>query len=236
MTNSIKTPYAAKQLCACFVVICATVLLISSASAQGVLRIEAAKVEAAKDAAPQPTPAAAAPALKVPAAAPPANILERPVLVPALYPNPVAFNVNWLGIKPKDAFAAARVLARKRQVAQRRIAPAPALAVAGRPAVNQKQIEQQMRKFLEPMLKAEISFASRAADLEAPERQKLITIAKQWFEKYLKDFINKQDPNQQQMLLQGIQGVWFGGGQQKPQDPRDWIREGVAKIAASTLP
>lgn len=210
---------------------------ISPASAQAVLRIQAAPAEGIDLITPQPAVENAE--AKAPnkdakvRAVPNANILDRPVLVPALYPNPVAFNINWIGIKPKEAFAAARVLARKRQVAQRRIA---AVALAPQNPVNKQALEQQMRKVLEPMLKAELSFATRAASLQAPERQKLISSSKEWFEKFLVDFIKNQDPNQQQMLLQGVQGVWFGGQQQKPKDPRDLIREGIAKIAAQKFP
>ena len=82
-------------------------------------------------------------------------------------------------------------------------------------AAAQNAIQQQMRKFLEPMLKTELSFAARATDLNQDERRKLAADGKAWFEKFLVDFLKKQDPNQQQMLLQGMQGVWFGNQQQK---------------------
>src|SRR6185312_4196035 len=96
-------------------------------------------------------------------------------------------------------------------------------AVVRRPVPNaaaQNAIQQQMRKMLEPMLKVELSFAARVTDLNKEERKKLAADGKVWFEKFLVDFLKNQDPNQQQMLLQGMQGVWFGNQQQKPENPR----------------
>ncbi len=68
------------------------------------------------------------------------------------------------------------------------------------------------------------------------ERRTLIVKSKKWFDTFVVDFVKGQDPNQQQMLLQGMQGVWFGGRQQRPQNPRDALLRGVAKIVAATLP
>jgi hypothetical protein len=45
------------------------------------------------------------------------------------------------------------------------------------------------------------------------------------------------DPNQQQMILQGMQGVWFGNNQQPTiQSPREALREGIAKLVKDTFP
>ena len=92
-----------------------------------------------------------------------------------------------------------------------------------------------MRKFLEPMLKAELSFAARVTDLNRDERRKLAADGKAWFEKFLVDFVKKQDPNQQQMLLQGMQGVWFGNQQQKPKIRAMRFESGVTKLVKDTL-
>ena len=69
----------------------------------------------------------------------------------------------------------------------------------------------------------------------ADERRKLSADGKAWFDKFLVDFIKNQDPNQQQMFLQGMQGVWFGNQQQKTESPRDAIRVGVAKLVKDNL-
>jgi hypothetical protein len=120
--------------------------------------------------------------------------------------------------------------------------PAPRLIVGPQAAnvVGQKGVEQQTVKMLEPLLKTELSFAIRAADLNADERQKLIANSKKWFDKYYHDFIKHQNPNQLQMFLQGGQGVWVGGqvGGQPPQyrNPREPIRAGIATVVASTVP
>src|SRR4029078_10110454 len=93
---------------------------------------------------------------------------------------------------------------------------------ANQAAQNAQQ--QQMRKFLEPMLKAELSFAIRAGDLNNEERVQLITGGKTWFDGFLTDYLKKLDPNQQNMILQGMQGVWFGNQQPRTESPRELIQ------------
>jgi hypothetical protein len=157
--------------------------------------------------------------------------LAAPIWYPTIYPNPLAFNMIWVTITDRT-FAQARVLASAEKLRIRR----PALAVAPQPnAAAQNVIQQQMRKFLEPMLTVELSFAARATGLKLEERRRLNTDGKAWFEKFVADFMKKQDPNQQRMLMQGMQGVWFGNGQQKVESPRDAIRAGVAKLMKDTL-
>jgi hypothetical protein len=128
----------------------------------------------------------------------------------------------------KDAEADAKkrnAAERRKALVQRKVGPAAA----------QNTIEQQMHKQLEPMLKTEISFAARAAELKDDERRALIIAAKKWFDGFVTDFVKNQDPNQQQMLLQGGQMMWFGGPQRKIVDPREAIRSGLQKVATSTL-
>jgi hypothetical protein len=103
-------------------------------------------------------------------------------------------------------------------------------------AANQKTIEQQMRAQLEPMLKAELSFANRAAELNDDERRTLIAGSKKWFEEFIGPFVEKQDPNQRQMMLQAGNGIWFGGQAPSRDDPRKSIQTGVAKLVSDTLP
>jgi hypothetical protein len=159
-------------------------------------------------------------------------LLNRPIVYPTIYPNPLAFNMTWVAITNKT-FAEARSLAiRQRLIAQR-------AALVRRPmpdAAAQKAIQQQMKSLLDPMLKTELSFAARAMDLKGDDRRKLATDGKAWFEKFLVDFVQKQDPNQQQMLMQGMQGVWFGNQQQKTESPRDKIRVGIAKLVKEAFP
>jgi hypothetical protein len=204
---------------------------------EDVLIFDVAPAPALAVPAPAPVPPAA------PAAAPPANLRSRLVapradafmLLPAAYPNPLGFNVNWIGITTsKSAIAIARADLLRQRAIQRRAAvvvrPQPAIAI-------QNNLQQQMRKMLEPILKAELSFAARAADLNADERRRLVTESKKWFDKFAIDFVKNQDPNQQQMFLQGVRGVWFGGQQQaRFEQPRDAVRTGVAKIVNSTFP
>jgi hypothetical protein len=160
------------------------------------------------------------------------SLLNRPIVYPTIYPNPLAFNMTWVAMTNKT-FAEARSLAiRQRLLAQR-------AALVRRPIPNaaaQNAIQQQLRKVLEPMLKTELSFAARATDLKGDDRKKLAADGKAWFEKFLVEFVQKQDPNQQQMLLQNMQGVWFGNQQQKTESPRDAIRVGIAKLVKDTLP
>lgn len=161
------------------------------------------------------------------------SLLNRPIVYPTIYPNPLAFNMTWVAMTNKT-FAEARSLAiRQRLQAQR------AVALMRRPIPNaaaQNAIQQQLRGVLEPMLKVELSFAARAADLKGDDRKKLSADGKAWFEKFLVEFVQKQDPNQQQMLLQNMQGVWFGNQQQKAESPRDALRTGIAKLVKETLP
>jgi hypothetical protein len=103
-------------------------------------------------------------------------------------------------------------------------------------AAAQNAIQQQMKNLLEPILKTELSFAARAMSLKGDDRRKLAADGKAWFEKFLVDFVQKQDPNQQQMLMQGLQGVWFGNQQQRPQSPREAMRIGIAKLVRDTYP
>ena len=139
--------------------------------------------------------------------------LDSPILYPTIFPNPLAFNMTWITItEQKRSPTPGRSRIRQKAASQTR---------GGRASVHehaaaQKAIQQQMRKFLEPMLKTELSFAARVTDLNQDERRKLAADGKAWFDKFLVDFLKKQDPNQQQMLLQGMQGVWFGNQQQKP--------------------
>lgn len=157
--------------------------------------------------------------------------LGRPISYPTIFPNPLAFNMTWSTITD-NTFAQIRALAARQKALARRAA----LVLPAQAVVNQKAVQQQMRKLFEPMLKTELSFAARVTDLNQDERRKLTADGKAWFEKFLVDFLKKQDPNQQQMLLQGMQGVWFGNQQQKTEGPRDAIRVGVAKLVKDTLP
>jgi len=158
--------------------------------------------------------------------------LTAPIWYPTIYPNPLAFNMTWVAISNKT-FADIRALANRQKANVRRI------RVAVQPQPNpaaQNAIQQQLRKMLEPMLKAELSFAARATDLNLAERKKLSADGKAWFEKFLVEYLKKMDPNQQQMLLQGMQGVWFGNQQQRTESPRDAVRTGIAKLVKDTLP
>jgi hypothetical protein len=122
--------------------------------------------------------------------------------------------------------------AKKRQAEDRR--KALVQRKAG-PAAVQNAVGQQMHKQLQPMLKTELSFAARAAELNDDERGALIVAGKQWFDSFVTDFVKNQDPNQQQMLLQGGQMMWFGGPERKVVDPREAIRKGLLKTAEGTL-
>ena len=159
--------------------------------------------------------------------------IDRSLALPTMYPNPLAFNMTWLSFPTRSLIEARAIASRQKAMARR-------AALVRRPLANaaaQNAVEQQLRKMMEPMLKTELSFAARAADLNPAERQKLIASAKEWFDKYLVDFVKNSDPNQQQMILQAQQRVWVAGGQpQRVQNPRETIRAGVAKIVSTTLP
>jgi hypothetical protein len=152
-----------------------------------------------------------------------------PILIPAIYANPFFVGINWLSVTRVDV---ARANAMQR-AANRRLVVGPGRQ--NNPAA-QNAIAMQMHKMLEPILKTELSFAARAADLNRDERRKLVEEGKKWFEKFVVDFTKNQDPNQQQMFMQGIQGVWFGNQRQKAENPRDSVRAGIAKVVAATLP
>jgi hypothetical protein len=225
-------------------------------------------------AAPQPQPAPAQPPRR---AAVQLNVqrVEQIVVLPALYPNPLAFNSNWRIITAMDMRRAqmlaqqeaARARAALRRLQQMVMLPtifpnpqafttnwfvfntieinrAQALAQARaraaavpRRAPPNPGLEPQMRKMLEPVLKTELSFAARAARLNEAERNKLIAASKQWFDKFVPDLLKNIDPNQQQMFLQGVRGVWFGGQRQnQPANPRDTLRAGLAKVVEATIP
>jgi hypothetical protein len=160
-----------------------------------------------------------------------ATKLAAPINYPTLYPNPLAFNLTWVTVTTEKFVQARQLAARQKAMARRAaVRRPPAIAVA------QNGVQQQMRKLLEPGLTTELSFAARVMDLNREERRKLSTDGKVWFEKFLVDYLKKQDPNQQQMLLQGMQGVWFGNQQQRPESPRDAIRIGIAKLVKDMLP
>src|SRR5262249_5596730 len=82
-----------------------------------------------------------------------------------------------------------------------------AAAVRGQGGGGEQQV---IRRQLEPMLKVELSFAIRAAQLNADDRNTLITSCKKWFDDFLPDYIKSMDPNQKNMLMQGAQIVVFG--------------------------
>jgi hypothetical protein len=160
------------------------------------------------------------------------------VWYPAIFPNPLAFNMAWTSITDKT-FADVRALANRGKAPVRRV------AVRRQPRQQQNRnqnqnvqnaMQQQMRQFLEPLLKTELSFAIRAADLNAAERGQLITEGKRWFDGFLTDYLKKLDPNQQQMMLQGLQGVWFGNQQPRTESPRDLIQKGIAKLIKEKMP
>jgi hypothetical protein len=155
---------------------------------------------------------------------------------PTFYPNPLGFNMAWTTISDKT-FADVRALANRQKAVVRRVAvrrqarPQPQQNPAA-----QNAMQQQMRRFLEPILKTELSFAIRAADLNDAERVKLITDGKTWIDGFLGEYLKKLDPNQQQMMLQGLQGVWFGNQQQRTESPREAVQAGIAKLVENTLP
>jgi hypothetical protein len=209
-------------------------------------------------AAPPPAPVAAAIEVIGPVAAPAAepakkekSVVKRnakqtqlarpkklgvPLWYPTIYPNPLAFNMAWTNISDKT-FADVRALANRQKVVVRRVAiRRQALRQPQQNQNAQNAMQQQMRRFLEPILKTELSFAIRAAELNDTERIKLITDGKTWFEGFLADYLKKLDPNQQQMILQGMQGVWFGNQQQRAESPREAIQAGIAKLIKEKLP
>jgi hypothetical protein len=140
---------------------------------------------------------------------------------------------------PKKAAPPAKV--ERKAVTKRALTPAAPrqVIVQGRLQINgpiQPGIAQQIRLLLQPMVKAELSFAVRVAKPTDDEKKALIAGAKKWFDEFAGDFVKNQSPNQQQMFLQGAQGVWMGGRPNEYGNPRDAIREGVAKVVAAALP
>jgi hypothetical protein len=100
----------------------------------------------------------------------------------------------------------------------------------------QPPVADQIRRHLEPLLKVELSFASRAADLNDPQRRALVAAARKWFDEFVVDFAKGQDRNEQQLWLQGMQHVIVGRRRGSSIDPRESIESGVAKLVADTLP
>jgi hypothetical protein len=100
--------------------------------------------------------------------------------------------------------------------------------------VNQQPMLMQIRRQLEPLLKVELSFVSRAADLNLEERRALIAASVKWFDEFVADFFEQQDQEERQMWLQGMQGVFIGGGR-TASNPRESIERGVAQVVTSTL-
>jgi hypothetical protein len=138
----------------------------------------------------------------------------------------------WVTISDKT-FARARALARRQQQKLNRV---QVVIQAQQNPLGQNGIQQQLRKFLEPMLTVELSFAARAADLEVGQRNQLRADGKAWFDKFIVEYVKKLDQNQQQMLLQNLQGAWFGNQQQSFESPRAALRAGIAKFAKDALP
>jgi hypothetical protein len=160
--------------------------------------------------------------------------LAAPILYPTIYPNPLAFNMAWVSVSDKT-FTRTLALANRNKLGVQRGRIAAAVKLKQPNQAAQNAIQLQMRKLLEPMLKSELSFAVRVTDVNPTERRKLAADGKAWFEKFLVDFLKNQDPNQQQMLLQGMQGVWFANGRQSSGNPRDAIHLGVTKLVNESL-
>jgi hypothetical protein len=150
---------------------------------------------------------------------------NQAVLFAAPFPNPFLYGVHLFTANRRDIALASAKMAQQRAVKRRIAVARPRLAGM---AVNQG-VEAQMRKMLEPILKTEVSFAVRAMDLNAQEKKQLAAQSKQWFDKFVGDYVKKQDPNQQQMMLQGAQAVFFGN-QERPENPREVIRKGMVKL------
>jgi hypothetical protein len=110
--------------------------------------------------------------------------------------------------------------------------------VQAQPVLNanaQKALQQQLHKAFEPILKAELSFACRVAKPKDEERRTLIASSVAWLDAFVAEFVTKQDQNDQQMWLQGVQRVVIGGPRESI-DPHKSIQQGVAKMVAETLP
>jgi hypothetical protein len=106
--------------------------------------------------------------------------------------------------------------------------------LAPRVADDEQQVVAQLRQQLEPMLKVELSFASRAAELNDEDRRALVAAAVTWFDEFVIDYVKNQDPNERQMWLHGARGMMLGG-RRSVSDPRKSIEEGVATVVSTTL-
>jgi hypothetical protein len=102
------------------------------------------------------------------------------------------------------------------------------------PVAARQPIADQIRRHLEPILKVELSFANRAADLNDDERRALVAASVQWFDEFVVDLVKNQDPNKQRLLIHRMQGAVIGGDGDVV-DPRESIQPGVAKVVAATL-
>lgn len=121
----------------------------------------------------------------------------------------------------------------KPRAAQRPVAD-DVLIVNANPG-NQNPLQRQIRQHLEPILKVELSFVNRVAGLSDDERRALVAASVKWLDEFVVDFVKNQDRNQQQMWLQGVQGVVIGGDRTSG-DPRESIARGVSELVAATLP
>jgi hypothetical protein len=101
--------------------------------------------------------------------------------------------------------------------------------------VEQDPLAAQIRRQLEPMLKVELSFVSRAAQLNDDERRSLVAASLKWFDQFLADFAKQREPNERLMWMQGMRGVMIGGNR-PASDLREMIQRGVAEVVANTLP
>ena len=122
----------------------------------------------------------------------------------------------------------------RRAVPMQRVRVRDNVLLAAPAALNPQPVVEQIRRQLEPMLKVELSFVSRAANLTDDERQALVAASLKWFDTFAADFVKKQDPNEQQMWLQGMRGIRIGGDRSTV-DPRESIERGVAQVVATTL-
>ena len=91
-------------------------------------------------------------------------------------------------------------------------------------------VEQQFRAQFEPLLKVELSFANRVCTLSDEQRRTLITNSNAWLDEFIRDYAKQGGQPQ-------MQGVWFGGGPNRPQmnDPRESVQAGVKKLVKADL-
>ena len=95
---------------------------------------------------------------------------------------------------------------------------------------NQPNIEPQLRRHLEPMLKVELSFACRAANLTEDERRALVIASVAWFDNFLVDFAGSLDQREQQLWMHDVRGFMVGGRKDSV-DPHKTIQQNVAQLA-----